>query len=168
MTYRARAASSKTWNSPLSTIVSKASPSVPRRSASSTWKLASTPRSAALRAGDLDGARGDVDAEGAGAVARGEDRVLAGAAAGVEECAGERAGVGEADEGRLRAADVPGRRRAGVGVIPVVCGVGCGHVRILSQRGRAARAVPHRQSLALRDSAAGVQPSSLSSPRVHT
>jgi hypothetical protein len=30
-----------------------------------------------LAAGDLDGARGDVDAKGAGAVARGEDRVLA-------------------------------------------------------------------------------------------
>ena len=86
-----------------------------------------------LAAGDLDGARGDVDAEGAGAVARGEDRVLAGAAAGVEQCAGERAGLGEADEGRLRAADVPWRRRAGVGVIPVVCGVSCGHVPILSR-----------------------------------
>jgi hypothetical protein len=41
----------------------------------------------------------------------------------------ERASFGEADECWLRAADVPRRRRAGVGVIPVVRGVSCGHAR---------------------------------------
>ena len=49
-----------------------------------------------LAAGDLDGARGDVDAEGAGTAARGEERVLTGTAAGVEQRAGERVAVGEA------------------------------------------------------------------------
>lgn len=60
-------------------------------------------------------------------------RLLAGAAAGVEQCAGERAGLGEADEGGLRTADVPGWWRVGVGVIPIgVWGVRCCHVLIFS------------------------------------
>ena len=104
-----------------------------RRSASSTWKLASTPRSAALRRA-ISMARGETStAEGVGTVASREDRVLAGAAAGVEECAAERAGIGEADKGGLWATDVPGRRRACVGAVPVVGRVGCGHVGILSR-----------------------------------
>src|SRR5215470_17898816 len=71
-----------------------------------------------LAAGGLDGASGNVDTAGAGAVERGKDGVFAGAASGVEQRAGQRASLGEADEGALRAADVPGRWRAGVGVIP--------------------------------------------------
>ena len=54
--------------------------------------------------------------------------MLAGAAAGVEYCPAEKAGVSEADKGSLRAADVPRRRRSGVGVIPVMWGVSRGHV----------------------------------------
>jgi hypothetical protein len=73
-----------------------------------------------LAAGDLDGSLGDVDAERFGAVTRGEDGVLAGAAAGIEQYASEQASLGEPDEGRLRAANVPRRSRSGVGVIPVV------------------------------------------------
>jgi hypothetical protein len=55
-------------------------------------------------------------------------------------------------KGGLRAADVPGRRRAGVGAIPVMCAVGCGHVPILSRwAGTAARAVLYRPSPAFAD-----------------
>src|SRR5262245_42160488 len=71
-----------------------------------------------LAAGGLDGASGDVDTAGVGAVERGEEGVFAGAASGVEQCAGQRASLGEANERGLRAADVPRRWRAGVGVIP--------------------------------------------------
>ena len=48
--------------------------------------------------------------------------MLARPAAGVEKCAGERACVRQADKGGLWAAYVPGRRRAGIGVVPVVGG----------------------------------------------
>ncbi len=78
--------------------------------------------------GDPDGSRGDVDAYRFGVVTGSEDGVLAGAAAGIEQCASEQARLGEADEGRLRAANVPRRRRSGIGTIPIVRGVGCGHV----------------------------------------
>jgi len=47
---------------------------------------------------DLDGVWRDVDPEGVSAAERGEDRVLAGTAADVEERAAERAGVGAADK----------------------------------------------------------------------
>ena len=53
--------------------------------------------------------------------------MLARPAAGVEKCAGECAFVRQADKGRLWAAYVPRRRRAGIGVVPVVRRVGCGH-----------------------------------------
>ncbi|MGO9660294.1 MAG: hypothetical protein ACLP7F_18315 [Acidimicrobiales bacterium] len=68
--------------------------------------------------------------------------MLAGAAPDVDEGAGERPGIGEADEGRLRAADVPGGRRAGVRAVPIMRGVGCSHVPILSRR--AVRALRER------------------------
>ncbi len=93
-----------------------------------------------LAAGGLDGECRDVDAEGAGAQARSEDRVLAGAAAGVEECTGQRTDLGEADKGGLWAADVPRGQRACVGAIPVVGGVGRSHVRILVRRANSASA----------------------------
>ena len=48
-----------------------------------------------LVAGDLDGAGRDVDAESAGAMEGCKDGVLAGAAAGVEQCPTERASLGE-------------------------------------------------------------------------
>ena len=48
----------------------------------------------------------------------------------------ERAGVGEVEKRGLRAADVPGRRLARVGVVPVVGSAGCGHVSILAQLGK--------------------------------
>ena len=63
--------------------------------------------------------------------------MLAGPAARVEEGARERAGVGEAENRGLGAADVPRRGRARVGVVPVVGGwVGCGHVTILAHLGK--------------------------------
>ncbi len=64
-----------------------------------------------LAPGDPNRSWRDVDAEGVGAAAPGEDRVLAGPTAGVEQCARERAGVRQADKGGLWAADIPGRRR---------------------------------------------------------
>jgi hypothetical protein len=51
-----------------------------------------------LVASDLDGARGDVDAEGLGAASCSEDGVLARAAAGVEQRSMEGAGLSKADE----------------------------------------------------------------------
>ena len=111
MTYRVRAASSKTWNSPLSRTVSKVSPSdeverVEHREAGVGATLGG------LAAGEGDGAREDVDAEHRGAVARGEDRMLAGAAASVEQRAVEQAkSLREPNEGGPRAAHVPRRRR---------------------------------------------------------
>ena len=68
-----------------------------------------------------------------GAAAGRKDRVLARPAAGVQECAGERSGVRETNKGGLWAAYVPGRRRTCIGVVPVVGGVGCGDVGILSR-----------------------------------
>ena len=107
-----------------------------RRSTSSTWKMVSTPRSAALRRAISIARRGNVDAEGDGAAARGQDRVLAGPAAHVEEGTVQRAGVGEVEKRGLRAADVPGRRRARVGVIPRR-GLGrLRYVSILAQLGK--------------------------------
>ena len=86
-----------------------------------------------LALGDLDRARGDVDAKGVGTAKCSENRVLASPAARVEEGAGERIGVGEAEKNGLRAADVPRRQRADVGAVPVVMGwAGCGHGSILS------------------------------------
>ena len=133
MTYRGRVASSKTWNNPLSTIVSKGSPSVSSRQRVEHLEAGLDAALSALAASDLDRARGDVDAEGVGAAAGRKDRVLAGPAAGVQECAGQRAGVRETDKGGLWAAYVPGRRRTCIGVVPVVGGVGCGDVGILSR-----------------------------------
>lgn len=66
---------------------------------------------------------------------RGEDGVLTGAAASVEQRAGKRASLSEADKGGLRAANVPRRWRAGVRVIPVrVWAVRFAHVLILSRK----------------------------------
>jgi hypothetical protein len=94
----------------------------------------SLPRTAALpRATSM--ARKDVDTDGVGSMERGEDGVLAGAAAGDEQRAGECSSLGEMHECGLRAADVLRRWRTGVGVIPVrVWGVSFGHVRILSRK----------------------------------
>ena len=119
MTYPVRSASSKAWNSPLSRIVSKDSLSVSRRSASSTWKMASIPRSAALRRA-ISIARGDIDAQGVGTPARCQDRVLTGPAARVEQGTGERASVGETEKCGLWAPDVPGWRQVLIKVVPVV------------------------------------------------
>jgi AbrB family looped-hinge helix DNA binding protein len=62
-----------------------------------------------LGPGRLDGERRDIDARHVGAVRGGEQRLLAGPAAGVEEPAGQQALLGEADERRLRPPDVPRR-----------------------------------------------------------
>jgi hypothetical protein len=58
--------------------------------------------------------------------------VLASAATYIEQRASERASLGEPNEGGLRAPDVPGRRRAGIRVIPVtVLALSFGHILIL-------------------------------------
>ena len=90
------------------------------------------PAFSGLALGDLDRARGDVDAEGVGALARREDCVFAGPATRVKEGAGQRAGVSETEKGGLWAPNVPGRRRARVGSVPVSGWAGCGHEIILS------------------------------------
>src|SRR6185503_20923069 len=55
-----------------------------------------------------DGGRREVDSDHPQTQARGHDRVLAGAAADVEDATDERAGIGQRLEGWLRPTDVPG------------------------------------------------------------
>src|SRR3954452_23687821 len=65
-----------------------------------------------LAPGAFDGNLRKVDAQRVRAVGRGQESVLAGAATGIEDVAGQQAGVGEPLDRRLRSMDVP----RGVGV----------------------------------------------------
>jgi hypothetical protein len=88
-----------------------------------------------LAPSDFNRARGDIDAEGDGTTAGGQDRVFTSPASRVEKSTGEYASVGEAEKCGLWATDVPRWRRVLVKLIPVVGRTGCGHVSILAQLG---------------------------------
>jgi hypothetical protein len=74
----------KTWKSPLSSTVSNGPSSDPNCRASCTRKRAANCPFARLRLGQRDGGGGGVDTGGIQPDARGHQRVLAGAAAGIE------------------------------------------------------------------------------------